>query len=265
MKKQVRFMFKNAAKFLFTLLLIPSLVFAEPSADEISDPLETINRGTFWFNDQFDTYLFKPLAEGYHWVMPDVAESSVNNVFDTLSYPSYLVSSLMQGKVSQSLDHTGRFLINATLGVAGIFDVATELGFKKHKEDFGSALAYNGVAAGPYIVLPFLGPSNLRDGLGRIVDTVLNPSYWVRYSDASSDTKFWVPWSARGLEALNVRAELLEAIETGKEASSDYYLFSQSSYYQHRNNLIFDGQAPEEEDFFGEPGSEAAAHGIDNK
>lgn len=232
-------------KKLITLLMLVITVSSAFAEDEVYDPIEPFNRGIFWFNDKFDINLAEPVARGYDKVVPEVVQDSVNNVFDTLSYPSYLVSDLVQLKVSQALDHTGRFLLNATLGIAGIIDIAKHVGLEKHKEDFGLALAYQGVPAGPYLVIPFIGPSNLRDGVGRIVDTALNPLNILYYSsNVATSTQNWVGFGSRTVEFVQTRADLIEAIETAKESSLDYYGFMQGAYYQYRRGLLYDGNPP---------------------
>lgn len=236
-------------KILLSLTLIcPSL----SSAEEVYDPLEPINRGIFWFNDKFDVYLLEPVARGYDKVMPDTVQDSVGNFFENIRYPSYLVSDIIQLKFNQVGQHTARFLINTTLGLAGLFDVATEMGVKEHDEDFGVALAYHGVPAGPYLVIPFIGPSNLRDGIGLIADGFLSPVYYVGETDVDSSTEWVIVAGTKALQVVDTRANLFDAIETAKESSLDYYLFMQSAYYQYRRGVIYDGHPPDEfedEDF----------------
>ena len=240
-------MFKHMSCFRYcflTLALVFSVFFSfSASAEsEIYDPIESVNRGIFWFNDQFDIYLLEPVARGYDYIAPDPIQEGINNFFNNLGYPQYLVSDLVQLKFGQALEHTGRFILNSTIGVAGFVDVAKHLGLEHHREDFGLALAYHGVPAGPYIVLPFLGPSNLRDGIGLLVDTALDPTYWLAAGDILKSNEEWiVSGSTTTLKFVHQRAQLFEAIETAKESSLDYYLFMQSAYYQHREGLLNDG------------------------
>lgn len=226
--------------------LHPSLLDAE----EPWDPLEPVNRGIFWFNDKFDTYIGEPVARGYDWAMPQTVQTGVGNFFSNIKYPIYLVSDLVQFKFKQAFNHTGRFVINTTLGVGGVIDVAKHMKLPEHHEDIGVSLAYHGVPAGPYLVLPFLGPSNLRDGVGRLAQIPLNPVYYFSFTDASSDLKWAVSGGLTAIEFIDTRANLLEAVEAAKESSVDYYLFMQSAYYQYRRGLVYDGNPPEEE--FGE-------------
>jgi phospholipid-binding lipoprotein MlaA len=217
----------------------PTSAFSEP--EEPYDPLESVNRGIFDFNDTLDVYAIEPVSRTYRNNVPDFLQTGITNFFLNLRYPSYLVSDILQGKFEQALEHTGRFLINTTVGIVGLVDVAEDIGLPDHEEDFGTALAYHGVPAGPYLVLPLLGPSNVRDGVGRIVDGFLDPIGWIYYSSASSGVKLGVSATALGVKLINTRAGLLQAVETAKESSLDYYLFTQGAYYQYRNGVITDG------------------------
>jgi phospholipid-binding lipoprotein MlaA len=209
--------------------------------EEPYDPIEPVNRGIFWFNDELDIYVFEPIAKFYKDNMPRPIRTGIGNFFNNLRYPSYLVSDVIQGKFSQAVDHTGRFLVNSTIGVVGLMDVATDMGLPDHEEDFALALAYHGVPAGPYLVIPFLGPSNVRDGIGLVVDGFLNPISWIGYSNASNSTKIALTSSAVAVKYIHTRAGLIQAVEAAKESSVDYYLFLQGAYYQHRQGLLTDG------------------------
>lgn len=232
---------------LLSLFFAASVVFAQT---EVSDPIEDVNRGVFWFNDQVDIFFLEPVAEGYDSVIPESVQNRVGNFFENLNYPKYLVSDLVQLKFTQVASHTGRFLVNTILGLGGIFDVATDWGLPKEEEDFGIALAYHDIPPGPYLVLPFLGPSNLRDGVGRAVDYFLNPFTIFSNSGTSrAGVKDKITISARALDIIDTRAGLLDAVEAAKESSVDYYLFMQSAYYQYRRGVLYDGNPPEEELF----------------
>lgn len=221
------------------VILLPQVLLAEP--EEVSDPLEPVNRAIFWFNDQVDYLFLEPLAEGYDFIMPEFAQDGVRNFFDNLRYPSVFVSSLLQGKFEQAGEQTGRFLLNSTLGIGGLVDVADDFGLERHREDFGITLAYHDIPAGPYLVLPFLGPSNLRDGVGRVADSFLDPIYHLGWIADMDDEDVWVvSVSSRALDVLQTRTDLLEAVKAGKESSLDYYLFVQSAYYQHRAGVLND-------------------------
>ena len=227
------------------LIIIPS-AFAD---SEISDPLEPMNRGIFWFNDKVDTHLFEPVAQSYHDTFPSELRNSVANFFENLKFPIFLVSDLIQLKFKQVPIHTSRFVINSTVGIAGLFDPAEKWGLASHEEDFGVALGYHGVGDGPYIVLPFLGPSSARDLLGTIVDTILYPTWHLGYFDIKRSTENTLTYSLAGVNVLKKRERLLEAVKSAKSASLDYYLFTRSAFKQSRDGLIYDGAAPETDEF----------------
>ncbi|MCB0328830.1 MAG: VacJ family lipoprotein [Bdellovibrionales bacterium] len=224
--------------------------FADESSEvveeEVSDPIEGWNRGVFWFNDKLDRYVLEPVADGYDYIMPDRVQTGVTNVFENLLYPRYLVSSVVQLKFGQAAEHTGRFLINSTLGLAGLVDVATHLGLEQHSEDFGTALGYHRVPPGPYLMLPFFGPSNIRDGFGKIVDNFLSPIPYIASATADSQDAILITLGANAVDIVQTRANFDEAIEAARDASVDYYLFVQSAYYQRRRALIFDEKQEEQ-------------------
>lgn len=225
--------------------ILQSSAYAE--AEEAWDPIEPVNRGIFAFNDVVDANLFEPLAKGYEYALPGAARRGIGHFFENLSYPSLLVSDVLQLKFGQAANHTGRFLVNTTVGVAGFMDVATDWGLKSHDEDFGITLAYYGVPAGPYLVIPFLGPSNLRDATGRVVDGFLDPFNWIAFTNASGDVRLWVPVGARIIKGIHQRSLLLEDIQTAKQSSLDYYLSVQSAFYQYRHGLLTDGKDRDED------------------
>lgn len=236
------------------------VVMAEP--EEPYDPAESVNREIFDFNDTLDVHVLEPIARAYRDNVPESVYEGIGHFFQNLNYPSYLVSDIVQGKFEQALDHTGRFLINTTVGVLGFMDVAKDMGLPDHQEDFGVALAYHGVPAGPYIMLPLLGPTNVRDGVGRIVDAFLDPIGWVAYSSISSGEKLAIAATALGVRTVQTRAGLLQAIETAKESSVDYYLSVQGAYYQYRHGLVTDGKEEDEE--FSRPKIEGTFVGVDS-
>lgn len=206
-----------------------------------SDSWEGFNRGVYGFNTVADKILVKPLAKGYKFVTPDIVERGVNNVFGNLGYPVVIVNNLLQGKPGTALKDTGRFLLNSTVGVAGIFDVATPAGLPANNEDFGQTLAVWGVPSGPYVVLPFLGPSTLRDALTLPADQALDVR--THLDNTSIEDKLIV------LQIISIRARLL-ALDEQINASNDPYIFVREAYLQNRNFVIYDGEPPEQaEDF----------------
>lgn len=229
--------------FITIVFLSLSSVFAEDKK-LIADPLEPMNRGIHWFNDKADVYFLEPVAKGYSKIAPESVQEGVRNFFSNVRYPQYLVSDLIQGEGCAALDHTARFLINSTIGFLGIFDLASDMGFQENPQDFGQTLGRHGINEGAYLVIPFLGPSNLRDGAGRIVDAVLYPFFWVGTTGVPRATQNTISGSATGLDFIQARADLIEAIKAGKESAVDEYLFMQGAYTQHRRAVI-DG---EEED-----------------
>lgn len=229
---------------------------SDEDEEEIWDPLEGFNRGMFWFNQQFDDYILEPVATGYHDVTPDPVERGIGNFFNNLLYPSNLISSLLELDFPLATEHTGRFLVNTTVGVLGFMDIAADWGLKAKREDFGLALAKNGIPTGPYLVLPILGPSNFRDGFGRVVDGFLNPIGWINYSNASDSAKLGITFGAASLLAVHERAQVIEAVKAAKESSLDYYLFLQKAYYQDREGRVT-GKGPR--DFTAEAAEAAEA------
>lgn len=245
---------KQTLRCVFTLMLSlwalsfpTNVVYAE---EEIADPLEGYNRAMFWFNDKVDVYLLEPVARAYGYVAPNAVKKGIGNFFSNLRYPQYLVSDLVQFKFEQAGKHTLRFVLNSTAGILGFIDVAKQAGFPADDEDFGLALAYHGVPAGPYFVLPLLGPSTIRDAFGRGIDVCLYPLTYVgSISSLSNSDATAISLGARVLEVIDTREGLLEAIETAKDSSVDYYLFTQSAYYQIRRSMLHDGATPEEDEF----------------
>ena len=142
-------------------------------AVEVSDPLEGFNRGVYRFNYYFDKYLFLPVVKGYAWITPDFLEDGITNFFKNLREITNLTNSILQFKGKSMAKTTGRIVINTTLGIGGLFDPATHFGIHRVNEDFGQTLGFYGVGHGPYLVLPILGPSNVRDTTGLVVDTVV--------------------------------------------------------------------------------------------
>ncbi len=234
-------MFKKLLVILALVLGISTWVQAE----DIYDPWEKTNRTVFNINDKLDVHLLEPVASTYGKITPSRLQKGVTSFFENLRYPRYLVSDLLQLKFGQVLTHTGRFLINSTIGLAGTIDVAEDWGLPEHYEDFATALAYYEVPAGPYMVIPFVGPSNVRDFTGSIVDRLLNPIYWLgQFDEIDSTDALRISIGTTILEVIDMRYNLTEAINGAKESSLDYYSFMQSSYYQYREGLVYDGEKP---------------------
>lgn len=198
-----------------------------------NDPFEGLNRGVFVFNTFLDRYLFRPVARGYVKVVPTGARTSVSLFFSNLFYPKTIVNQFLQGKPREGAADLGRFLINTTVGLGGLFDPATEMGFVRHDEDFGQTLGSWGLGSGPYLVLPLLGPSSLRDAPARVVDYPLNPAGHLDDDDVEL---------ALGLtSSVSTRANLL-GFDRLLEESFDPYAFLREAYLQNRAAAVSDGK-----------------------
>jgi len=211
---------------------------ASPEQQDLSsDPLEGFNRTMYRFNDKFDRYLAKPVAKGYRFILPEFARQGVSNFFSNLHDPVIMVNDLLQAKFVNAASDLGRFLVNSTIGIAGLLDVASPMGLDKHDEDFGQTLAVWGVGEGPYLVLPILGPSTVRDSVALVPDWELYPiNYWV---DSGTRDKLIV------VEFVNRRAQLLDAGDILEQAAGeDPYVFVREAYFQHRRNQTYDGNTP---------------------
>ncbi|PLX81379.1 MAG: hypothetical protein C0614_06695 [Desulfuromonas sp.] len=203
--------------------------FDEEEEDVVAwDPLERVNRGMFWFNDQLYVYLLKPVARGYRAVIPKPGRKAVGNFFANLKAPVRVVNSLLQGKISVSLQHFERFLVNSSLGVGGLFDLYAERTQQPAAEDFGQTLGHYGIGSGCYLVLPLLGPSSLRDGLARLADRMIDPipsPYYLKMHDYET-------WAATGLDKVNWLSLDRDSYEAVKEQALDPYLFIRNGYLQ---------------------------------
>ena len=203
---------------------------------EESDPWQGFNRGIFWFNDKLDVYVLEPVAKGYDFVVPDRAQTSVANFFRNVRFPVVLGNDLLQGKMNAAATETGRFFVNTTVGVVGLFDPATDWGLVSPDEDFGQTLGWWGAGTGPYLVLPIFGPSSIRDGAGILVD--------IPMSVAPFFVNSYILYGARVLEVVNYRAQVLDTAAQAKEASVDYYTFMRNAYLQRREALVNDQTTP---------------------
>jgi phospholipid-binding lipoprotein MlaA len=202
------------------------------------DPLEGWNRGVYKFNDKVDDYLARPVAETYEDWVPREIRDRVRNFFGNLADPFIGVNNMLQGKFAEGLDDWARFLLNTTVGLVGIHDVATDLGLEKHNEDFGQTFGRWGAGTGPYLVLPIFGSSNLRDGVGLAADMITDPLSEVRPIDLRN--------SAIATRAVQTRADLLGASRILGEAALDRYVFQRDAYLQRRRSLVYDGRPPRE-------------------
>ncbi len=209
---------------------------------EVNDPLEGYNRVMHAFNDTVDENVLKPVSQGYDTIMPTPIRHGVNNFFNNLNDITVIINDILQFKFTQAFEDTSRFAINSTVGLIGFIDVATDLGYKKNDEDFGQTLGAWGTGTGPYLVLPFLGPSNTRDTLGLVGDYFSDPVTYVTGPDARN------PLIA--VRVIDDRADLLKAEKVLDEAAIDEYSYIRDAYLQRRQSLVHDGNAPEEFDVF---------------
>lgn len=205
------------------------------------DPWESVNRKIFSFNESVDDYVMRPVAKGYRWIMPDPLETAVGNVFSNLGDIPVTLNNLLQLKFSNALTSGTRFVVNSTLGLAGIVDLASGIGLEKHDEDFGQTLGYYGVASGPYVVLPFLGPSSARDAGARVIDTVTDPVFVGSFFVAP-----FIGPIVGSTKVTDIRAGLLKSEKTLEEAWLDKYEFIRDAYLQRRQNLVYDGNPPKD-------------------
>jgi phospholipid-binding lipoprotein MlaA len=201
------------------------------------DPFERFNRAVFKFNKEADRTALEPTARAYSESLPSGVKGAITNFFRNLYEPTVLVNQVLQGKPKEALSDMWRFAFNSTVGVLGLFDVASKLGLERHDEDFGQTLAVWGVEEGPFLMLPFLGPSNVRDGVGLI------PYYFV------TDPRVAVkgPWTSAALIAVDVvdtRANFLGSEALVEAAALDPYLFIREAYRQRRLNQVYDGNPP---------------------
>lgn len=208
------------------------------TANEI-DPFEDFNRDMFAFNELLDDYVAEPVVTAYNWVTPHFVQTGIGNFFSNLKDINVVLNDLLQGKLLQSGEDTGRFLLNTTVGLGGLFDVASEVGLEKHEEDFDQTFAVWGVPQGPYLVLPVLGPTTGRGIGGSVLDTAANPLTYVGYP-------------VQALSLLNERANADSALKMIDEAALDRYVFTREAFLQARKHLITDGKSEVTDDVLSE-------------
>lgn len=204
------------------------------------DPFESFNRSMYSFNETLDKYAMKPIAQGYQAVTPDFVDTGISNFFSNLGDVLIFINEILQFKFHKAIETSARIAFNSTFGLFGFFDVASHLDMPKHDEDFGQTLGHWGVGSGPYLVLPFFGPSSVRDGIGLAVDfTALDVVY--------DDMSYRDQYSLLALKYIDKRADLLKAKDIIDETAPDPYAFIRDAWVQRRKNLVYDGNPPEEE------------------
>lgn len=203
-----------------------------------SDPWEPFNRVVFQFNEDFDTAFLKPIAKGYQAITPAPVDLGITHFFENVADVRNAVNNALQFKMTRAATSVGRILVNSTVGVLGFVDVASNLNMPKYTEDFGQTLGTWGLAPGPYIVLPFLGPSTGRDTVGLVGDWYTDPLTYVNDGE--------VAWGLKALRIIDRRADLLAASKVLEQAALDPYLFVRDAFLQRRRSDIYDGNPPAE-------------------
>ena len=216
-----------------------------PSPESLAqnDPWEKTNRDVFDFDVRLDHAVARPVAEGYRAVLPEPVRDGIHNALNNLNSPVVLANDVLQGDGNKAVNTTGRLLINSTVGLGGLIDVASKIGIPDHDNDFGITLGKNGIAEGSYLVLPFAGPLPPRDLLGVGVDQAFDPLTYVRFH--GKDTWMVVRF---GIGILDARASHLDAVETIERSSIDFYATTRNLYRQSRNAKINEGKAPGSQD-----------------
>lgn len=219
----------------FSALILSACATNAPLSDPENDPWEGYNRSVHKFNYTFDKVLFRPLASGYKKITPEPAQEIIGNFLHNLAYPNTILNLFLQGQFADAFKGTGRFLINSTVGFFGFFDVASSAEIPLHDEDLGQTLAVWGWDNSRYFVLPIFGPSTVRDGVGRLGNSYMDPVTYL-----ASEKSIWTPWV---VDKLDVRVGLMSQEEALK-SSYDPYIFIRDAWLQHREFKIYNGDPP---------------------
>jgi len=222
-------------KKIIVILLLSFTIFPQEDSEVNKDPFESINRVVFTISDELDTNFLKPTAEVYRDYVPVLLKRSISNFFNNLSEIDTIANQILQGKINLAFQDTIRFLINTTIGIGGIFDFATNVGLERHDEDFGQTLGYWGVPNGPYVFVPFVGPSTLRDMVGYPASWYLSGNFAIDEADMK------VVFTT--LDVVETRERLLAAENL---IVGDKYEFIKDVYMQSRNDLVLDGEVEDE-------------------
>ena len=227
---------------LLTLFLMGCATIPEGQVRSKADPWEALNRNVYVFNTNLDDYVVRPLTKVYEYAVPEIVRSRFSNVFANVGDVFTAVQQLLQGKPKTALDDLIRVFVNTTIGLGGIFDVATEAGLEKHKEDFGQTFGVWGIPSGPYVVLPILGPSSLRDAFGWVAD--LNTDILINQIDNVPVRNI-----VSGVRIVDQRLKYLNASGLLAGVAFDQYSFVRDAYLQRRRFLIYDGEPPLIDDY----------------
>lgn len=230
----------KAFALLVLLLLLGGCASVPMEERDARDPFQGFNRAMYTFNDGLDTMLIKPMGEIYEAAVPTPVSRMVTNFFGNLDDVLSFLNALLQGKPVEAAEGFTRVVFNSTFGLLGVFDVASHMDLPKRNEDFGQTLGVWGIDSGPYVVLPFFGPSTVRDTFGLAVDTYTHPLAQVN----PDEDRYWL----YALDTVDTRAGLLRAQRVFDEAAMDPYVFLREGYLQRRERLVLDGAAPPEED-----------------
>lgn len=231
-----------AALLLAGCATVPTDPAARAEYERLNDPLEPTNRAIFGFNEFLDKALIRPIAEVYHFILPNFVEERITVFLRNVGEPLTLVNDVLQGEVDRAGVTLGRFVTNTTIGIGGIFDVATDLDMPRHNEDFGQTFGAWGIGEGPYLVLPILGSSTLRDGVGTAADTFADPvSIGINQANVSG-----LSIGRIAITGLDARARNLDMVDQLRRESLDYYATLRSAYRQNRRAEILNGAAPDE-------------------
>jgi len=257
-------------------LAVPTLASAQeaapagdiaPSASTSNDPWEGFNRNLFGVHQAIDGAVLEPVARGYRAITPRPLRTGVVNFLRNLKSPVVFANDVLQGEVGRAGNTVGRFAINTTLGIGGIFDPATSMGLERHEEDFGQTLAVWGVPTGPYLFVPLLGPTTVRDGAGRIIDTAFDPLTWADFDDVDT-----VRAARTVIAGIAQREALIDQIDAFEAQGGDLYVTYRSAYEVSREAAIRNGRADvqdlpdfddiDEEPATNTPGAGASAEAI---
>lgn len=219
-------------------LLAAGLVTGCATSGNPRDPIEGYNRAMFSFNEGVDKAILKPVAKGYDAVLPDPVRTGVTNFFGNIADLLIGINNVLQGKVAEGGGDLGRVAVNTTVGVLGVFDVASRIGLEKHEEDFGQTFGRWGMGSGAYVVLPLLGPHTVRDTGGLVLDMATDPVVYLENVPVRN--------SLVALRVVNDRANLLPAEKVVEEAALDKYAYIRDAYLQRRRSLVHDGNPPRE-------------------
>jgi phospholipid-binding lipoprotein MlaA len=204
-----------------------------------NDPYEATNRSVFELNQTIDRLALRPNAERYNNYLPEGVRDGIHNALGNLALPVVFANDLLQAEPKRAAQTLGRFMMNSSFGIGGLFDVASRAGIEEHDEDFGQTLAVWGVGDGPYLMLPLLGPSSPRDATGQAVDLVLDPTVYVRIKQ-----HIWWALGRKYITILDMRARNLETLDDIERDSLDFYAATRSLYRQHRAYEIRNGNPP---------------------